>query len=358
MKPKKGLAKLLATVTVMLMLMLALTTNAYAIIPPQVETDVFPDSEAVIMVELFDNGPGLFPVDDLRGPTTINVYLDSLGDPDGDGLDQVETEIVSMELVGICPFGPVNLRLNPLMPPSVGLIEENVNNTPGVLDLPPFAASGQAESFFDVFFEIEIAAMPDSVYHNEIPARLGATIDYKPPVPGKSYTGPLEPIVLMTGDNNFNNEFVGEPVGIMFWDMFIPGFIEPRIPQLELLPASATNPPDTDHTVTAIYELDGFPLAGNTIEFEVTAGPNVDEKGSDVTDANGEATFTYTGDSGEGTDTIKATAPLASSQATKVWEIITPPPQVPGITGWGIMAAAILLAVLIPLALRRRVLVR
>ena len=331
-----------------LVLMLALTTNAYASIPPPVETDVFPDSEAVIMVELFDDGPGLLPVDDLRGPTTINVYLDSLGDPDTNGREQVDTEIVSMELVGSSPFGPVNLRLNPLKPPSVGLIEENVNNTPGVLDLPPFAASGQAESFFDVFFEIEIAAMPGSVYHNDIPARLGAIIDYKPPLPPTAYMGPLEPIVLL-------NEF-GEPVGLMFWDMFIPGFIEPRIPQLELLPASDTNPPGTDHTVTAIYELDGFPLAGNTIEFEVTAGPNVGEKGSDVTDANGEATFTYTGDGGEGTDTIKATAPLASSQATKDWSGNGPgpPPQVPGITVWGILAAGIILAVLIPLALRRR----
>lgn len=343
-----------------LVLMLALASSAYAIIP-SVETDVFPHSQAFMGVELFNSPvPGVFPLE-LSGPTTINVYLGSLGDPDMNGREQVDTEIVSMELTGMSPLGPVNLRLNPIMP-SLGQIEELTNDTPGVLDLPPFAATGTAESFFDVFFEIEFDIMPGLVYHNEIPARLWATIEYKPPGPQTLYMGPLEPIDLITEFGEPLRLIDGVPAGIMFWEGFIPGSIEqPRIPQLELLPASATNPPDTDHTVTAIYELDGFPLAGNTIDFEVTAGPNVGEMGSDVTDANGEATFTYTGDGGEGTDTIEATAPLASSQATKVWEIIItppPPPQVPGITGWGIMAAAILLAILIPLALRRWVLVR
>jgi len=81
------------------------------------------------------------------------------------------------------------------------------------------------------------------------------------------------------------------------------------------------------------------------------------DAGSDITDANGEATFTYTGDGGTGTDTIEATAvdpagaPLISSQATKVWEV---PPQVPSMTWWGIAAAAIILGLLIPLGLRRR----
>ena len=128
-------------------------------------------------------------------------------------------------------------------------------------------------------------------------------------------------------------------------------------PQLALLPPFDTNPPGTDHTVTAVYKIAGVPQVGVEIQFEVIAGPNAGDAGSDVTDANGEATFTYTGDGGTGTDTIEATAvdpagaPLISSQATKVWEA---PPQVPSMTWWGIAAAAIILGLLIPLGLRRR----
>ena len=63
------------------------------------------------------------------------------------------------------------------------------------------------------------------------------------------------------------------------------------------------------------------------------SGPNDTEPiHSDNTNASGEATFTYTGDGGPGTDIIKATAVLSglSSQATKVWERTTPPVEVGG----------------------------
>ena len=51
------------------------------------------------------------------------------------------------------------------------------------------------------------------------------------------------------------------------------------------------------------------------------------DTGSDNTSATGEATFTYIGDGGPGTDISKATAVdqagalLVSSQVTKVWEV-------------------------------------
>ncbi|MDD5082611.1 MAG: hypothetical protein PHU08_04485, partial [Dehalococcoidales bacterium] len=132
-------------------------------------------------------------------------------------------------------------------------------------------------------------------------------------------------------------------------------------PALALLPPFATNATGTQHTVTARYEIAGVPQVGVTINFEVIAGPNAGESGTDVTDSNGEATFTYTGSGGVGTDTIRATAvdqsgnPLISTQATKVWEEGPGPgPQVPSISGWGIAIAAILLLALTPLALRRR----
>ena len=131
-------------------------------------------------------------------------------------------------------------------------------------------------------------------------------------------------------------------------------------PQLGLLPPFDSNPPGASHTVTAVYKIAGVAQVGVEIQFEVIAGPNTGDTGSNTTDVNGEATFTYAGDGGTGTDTIRATAvdaagaPLISAQATKVWEA----PSVPSMTWWGITAAVVILVFLIPLSLRRRSLAR
>jgi len=75
---------------------------------------------------------------------------------------------------------------------------------------------------------------------------------------------------------------------------------------LELTPATDTNPKDTPHTVTAhVEDPDGDPMAGVTVRFSV-AGANT-ASGTGVTNASGNATFTYTG-ANPGTDTITAFA--------------------------------------------------
>ncbi|WP_167879313.1 NosD domain-containing protein [Methanococcoides vulcani] len=67
-----------------------------------------------------------------------------------------------------------------------------------------------------------------------------------------------------------------------------------------------TNTVGTEHTVTAtVDDADGF-IVGATVTFNVTSGPHIGVNGTDTTDANGNATFTYTG-TAPGTDTIKAT---------------------------------------------------
>jgi hypothetical protein len=105
---------------------------------------------------------------------------------------------------------------------------------------------------------------------------------------------------------------------------------------LELTPPTATNEQGTSHTVTAhLEDGDGDPVPGVTVFFDVT-GAN-EASGSDVTDANGDATFTYTG-ANSGTDFITAFADLndnaiddgePSDTATKFWEISPPPPAPP-----------------------------
>ncbi|HVA92868.1 MAG TPA: Ig-like domain-containing protein [Chloroflexota bacterium] len=76
---------------------------------------------------------------------------------------------------------------------------------------------------------------------------------------------------------------------------------------IHLAPASQTVPVGTNATVTATV-TDGsppVPVAGDTVTFTVLAGPNVGKTGAGVTDASGNATFTYTS-AVAGTDTVQA----------------------------------------------------
>ena len=79
---------------------------------------------------------------------------------------------------------------------------------------------------------------------------------------------------------------------------------------LALTPKTATNNVGTNHTVTATVSKEGNPVAGNTVTFKVTSGPNAGKTGTGITDANGRATFTYAGTGGAGTDTIEADSEL------------------------------------------------
>jgi hypothetical protein len=73
-----------------------------------------------------------------------------------------------------------------------------------------------------------------------------------------------------------------------------------------LSPLNATNPVGTAHTVTAKVQNDnGDPVVGRNVDFEVVNGPHAGTTGSDVTDASGEATFTYNGINA-GIDEIRA----------------------------------------------------
>ena len=109
---------------------------------------------------------------------------------------------------------------------------------------------------------------------------------------------------------------------------------------VDATPKTATNVINTDHTVTATVTLNGSPLAGATVDFNVTTGPNAGQSASPTTDVNGQATFTYTGSGGVGTDAISACiftlptpappagvllgVPLACDNVTKDW--ISPSP--------------------------------
>jgi len=99
---------------------------------------------------------------------------------------------------------------------------------------------------------------------------------------------------------------------------------------VQATPQSATNVVNTDHTITATAtdSLSGNPLVGYDMTFDVLTGPNAGASGSGVTDANGQATFTYTGSGGVGTDDIEAcvffTGPLRTGRPSECrrWTVI------------------------------------
>ncbi len=65
----------------------------------------------------------------------------------------------------------------------------------------------------------------------------------------------------------------------------------------------------------------GPPIPGATVNFKVLTGPNTGQTGVDITDANGEATFTYTDSAGPGTDELQAFigTQLESNKVEKIW---------------------------------------
>ncbi|HEV7918727.1 MAG TPA: Ig-like domain-containing protein [Solirubrobacterales bacterium] len=76
---------------------------------------------------------------------------------------------------------------------------------------------------------------------------------------------------------------------------------------ITLNPLSATNTLGQNHTVTAtVRDAVNAPLVGVTVTFLINAGPNAGRTGTAVSDANGNATFTWTS-TVVGTDQISAT---------------------------------------------------
>ena len=90
----------------------------------------------------------------------------------------------------------------------------------------------------------------------------------------------------------------------------------PPVVACSLSPALATNAVSTAHTVTATVTTNGSPAAGAAVSFSVISGPNAGQSGSGPTTANGQAGFTYSGNSTPGTDIIRAVTTISSISST------------------------------------------
>jgi len=138
--------------------------------------------------------------------------------------------------------------------------------------------------------------------------------------------GSLQHAVWNPGTSTFDVEQIAK-VGQFEGTTFAP--ISLPTTNVTLTPPTATNLVFTDHTVTATVSKSGKPQAGKTVTFSVLSGPNTGVSGTQTTDANGQATFTYHDSGGAGTDTIQVSftddfGTVETATATKAWVLASP----------------------------------
>ncbi len=137
--------------------------------------DEFP-SGALLTLDVPGSGPAHVT---LNGPS--RVQRSDPQDTDGDGRMEIETELLSMNLSGMSPLGPMRLRESPTRA-SLGRI---VQQTSGV-DFP-------ADSFFDVFFEVSLDGGSNWLPVDQ-PVRMEAVIQAIPPI--LAYYQSAQPIAV------------------------------------------------------------------------------------------------------------------------------------------------------------------
>ena len=115
----------------------------------------------------------------VTGPSQWYVYFEQAEgqamDNDQNGRDEVAAELIAMDFSGMSSYGPVMMTQHPFYP-ILGIIEEQANQVPGILEVMPFAP-GSADSFFDVFFEIQIG---NQLLYLNSPTRMAGVLTHKP----------------------------------------------------------------------------------------------------------------------------------------------------------------------------------
>ncbi|MGB2695873.1 MAG: DUF6073 family protein [Dehalococcoidia bacterium] len=159
---------------------------------PSAGEDVFENTSATIEIEITPEGATVAPnvlgalqAVELHGPARI-----SRGDPlFDDGIAVIPTEIVELNLTGDSPFGPVIVR------------QSSNHRSTGQVRQQEKGRDFPADSFFDVFVEIEVPDMGITA-SNDAALSMHATLTGVPPAAGDAYRsandGPL-PIFTSAG---------------------------------------------------------------------------------------------------------------------------------------------------------------
>jgi hypothetical protein len=149
-------------------LMLAIASIPGALCYPPAGSDYLSSTTATIEVEI----TGMFnETITAKGPT--NVTRGTPYNP-GNGRMKIDTEIVSMRLTGY------SYHIG-----SITIIESPSKKSNGTIQQKTAGIDFPADSFFDVFIEIQTMA---GTFHNDDPKRMNATITQIPPY-GSVYKG-------------------------------------------------------------------------------------------------------------------------------------------------------------------------
>ncbi len=188
-------------------------------------------------------------------------------------------------------------------------------------------------------------AIPANDWHEDYKDWLVANQAAPTTVGGGSWDG-MRLSAILDGRHAFTSaiaELILSPVALVLPD-------EDIFAAVGLQPPTQNRAVGQSATVTANAEsTGGTPVPGATVNFLVLTGPNAGASGSDVTDANGDATFTYT-DTGlvvGSTDTIQATIGALESNIVEVnWGLDTGPLDTIPIPATGLWALLLLFAAL------------
>ena len=168
-----------------LVLLPFLALLAFSPLPLQadpIEIDVYPF--AVLKMEL-GLPDGSSEIVTFNGPAEMYVFFEGVAegdavDDDGDGRDEVSAQFVDLDMHGVSPSaGSIRLIMNSAVP-SMGVMEESVNNTAGRLDVPPFTAAGQIDVSIPTYFTFEFVDQSGMTLHNLQDQDLRGVFTHKP----------------------------------------------------------------------------------------------------------------------------------------------------------------------------------
>jgi hypothetical protein len=147
---------------------------------PAAGEDRFEQTRATVEIEVTPPTaarPGAVLTGALQTIELVGPALIMRSDPELDGdVYVVRTEIVEMELRGTSSFGPVIVR------------ESADRDSTGEVRQQEVGQDFPADSFFDVFVEVELPDL-DLTLHNEEPMRMSTTLRGLPPEEGEAYRG-------------------------------------------------------------------------------------------------------------------------------------------------------------------------
>ena len=122
-----------------------------------VEVDEFDFSLG--QLELVNNQTGAREAIPVSGPTTVHVFFEGgegdADDDDGNGREEVPTEMVALDLTGNSSLGPVRVTLDD-RPSSTGLIEERTTTRSARWIYHRLWKVGLADSRFDLNLRVEV----------------------------------------------------------------------------------------------------------------------------------------------------------------------------------------------------------